>query len=109
MEVLLNPDKFINQKLRITGSESLSYGEAVKEMNKVLGKETQFVAVPAEVAIKAMEEKHFPPFFIDALMDLNNAVLEGHAHEVTDTLEKVTGNKPISFEQFVKDNKNVWL
>lgn len=109
VEVLLNPEKFNHQTLTITGSESFSYGEVVNQMNEVLGKETQYIAVPDDTAIKGMEEKHFPPFFVGVMMNLSNAVAEGHADEVTDTVKNVTGQKPISFKQFVADNKEIWL
>ena len=109
VEVLLNPERFNHQTLTITGSKAFSYGEAVNQMNEVLGKKTQYVAVSDEAAIKGMEEKHFPPFFIDIMMDLSNAVAEGRAHEITGTVKKVTGQKPISFKQFVADNKETWL
>ena len=109
VEVLLNPESFNHQTLTITGSESFSYDEAVNQMNEVLGKKTQYVAVPDETAIKAMEENKFPPFIVDVMMNLNNAVAEGRVDEVTDTVKTVTGKKPISFKQFVADNKDIWL
>jgi len=109
VEVLLNPEKFNHQILTITGNKALSYGEAVNQMNEVLGKKSHYVAVSDEDAVKGMEEKHFPPFFVGVMMNLSNAVAGGHADEVTDTVKKITGQKPISFKQFVDDNKEIWL
>ncbi len=108
VEILLNPGKYKNQTLIITGSEALSYAEAVRVMNEVLGKEAQYVSVPDEAAIKAMTDLQFPQFVIDVMMDLNHCIVAGYAEEVTDTVEKVTGKKPISFRQFVTDNREVW-
>ena len=109
VEILLNPGAYKGQRLVITGSESLSYAEAVSLMNEVLGKEAQYVSVPDEAAIKAMTDMQFPPFIIDLLTSLNHCIVQGHADEVTDTVEKITGKKPISFRQFVNDNQKVWL
>ncbi len=108
MEILLNPEKYKNETLTITGTESLSYGEAVEQMNNILGKDTQYIAVPDDAAIQGMTEKQFPPFFIDVMMDLNHATVLGYAEELTDTVEKITGKKPISFKEFVINNKSVW-
>ncbi len=47
VEVLLNVEKYKEQTLTITGAESLSYADAVEQMNSVLGKEAQYVAVPS--------------------------------------------------------------
>lgn len=108
-EVLLNPEKYKNKRLIITGSKALSYAEAIGIMNEVLGKEVQYVSVSDEAAIKAMTDMQFPQFLIDVMMDLNHCITEGYAEEVTDTVENVTHQKPILFKQFVADNKDVWL
>ena len=109
VEVLLNPEKYLNQTLIITGSESLNYSEAINRMNEILGKETQYVAIPNEAAAKAMADMHFPQFVIDLLISLNDSVKQGHFIETTTTIEDVIGRKAITFNQFVEDNKNVWL
>jgi len=106
---LLNPEKFVGQTLVITGSETLNYEEAIGEMNTVLGKETKYIAIPNEAAAQAMTDMHFPPFIVELLVSLNESIKQGHFIAVTDTIENVTGKKPITFNQFVTDNKNVWL
>ena len=109
VEALLNPEKYLNQTLTITGSESLNYQEAINQMNEVLGKETKYIAIPNEAAAKAMADMHFPQFIIDLLISLNDSIKQGHFIETTDTIEKVLRRKAIKFKQFVKDNKNAWL
>ena len=109
VEVLLNPGNFINQTLTITGSESLNYQEAINQMNEVLGRETKYVAIPNEVAAKAMADMQFPQFIIDLLISLNNSIKQGRFIETTNTVEKILGRKAITFKQFVNDYKNVWL
>jgi len=108
-EVLLNPKIYNHKRLTITGSESLSYDEAIGQMNEVLGKQAKYIEVPDDVAINAMQELQFPTFMINIMMDLNHAVSEGSADEITNTVEKITGKKPISFKQFVEDNRKNWL
>jgi len=108
VEILMNPEKYKNQTLKITGSESINYQEAISKMNLILGKETKYVAIPNEVASKAMADMHFPPFIIDLLISLNDSIKAGHFVETTDIIEEVTGKKPIVFNQFVSDYKKVW-
>ncbi|RUT78980.1 NmrA family NAD(P)-binding protein [Ancylomarina longa] len=109
IEALLNPDKYLNQTLKITGNESFNYADAINKMNSILGKETQYVAIPNEAAAKAMADMHFPQFVIDLLISLNNSIKEGHLVETTNIVEDVLGRKAITFNQFVEYNKNVWL
>ncbi len=109
VELLLNPSSFLNKTVTITGSELLSYEGAINQMNAILGKETTYVAIPHEAAVQAMADMHFPQFIIDLLVSLNESIKRGHFTEITDGIEQVTGRKPITFNQFVTDNKNVWL
>ena len=109
VKVLLNPEKYQNQTLTITGSESFNYEEAVKQMNEVLGKETKYVSIPNEAAAQAMADMHFPQFIIDLLISLNDSIKQGHFIKTTDTIKKVLGRKPNTFRQFITDNKDVWI
>jgi len=109
VEILLNPEKYLGQTLTITGSECLNYKEAINQMNEITAKETKYISVPNEAAIQGMKDINFPPFIIDIMMSLNESIKQGHAVETTDTVEKVTGQKPITFKQFVAVNKAIWL
>lgn len=109
VEVLTNPKKFSKQTLTITGEQNFSYAEAIGVMNQVLGKSTEYVAVPDEAAIEAMQGMAYPQFAIDLLISLNHTIVEGYAEEVTSTVEEITGKKPISFRSFVLDHKTTWI
>ncbi len=109
VKVLLNPEQYLNQTLILTGSESFSYQDAINRMNHILGKDTKCIDIPNEVAIKEMEKLHFPQFIIDLLASLNESVSQGHFVENTDTIKNIIGTEPISFKQFITDNKTVWL
>jgi len=108
VEILTNPEKYKNQTLKITGSESINYQEAINIMNSILGKETKYIAIPNEAASKAMADMHFPAYIIDLLISLNDSIKAGHFVETTNAVEEVTGKKSITFNQFVTDYKNVW-
>jgi len=109
VEVLLNPKDYSGRTLTITGSENLSYAEAVQRMNHSLEKDAQYVAVPDEAAIDAMKGLGFPEFIIDLMISLNQSIRLGHSEETTSTVKSVLGRPPIGFTQFIADNKNAWL
>lgn len=73
-------------------------------LNDILGKDTKYVAVSDEDAMKAMTGMEFPEFLIDLMMDLNLYIRQGFAEETPSTVKDVTGSDAISFEQFVHDN-----
>ena len=107
--VLLNPEKYRNQTLTITDPAALSYAEAVAVLNTELGKDIQYTSVTDDDAIKAMRDMQFPEFVIDLMMDLNLCIQEGLAEEVTTTVKGVTGKEAGTFQQFVQDNRSVWI
>jgi uncharacterized protein YbjT (DUF2867 family) len=109
VEVLLNPKKFTNKELIITGQESLNYQETINQLNEITEKETKYVAITKEFATQTLIGMNFPQFFIDLIISLNESINLGHFTETNDTIEKVTGKKPITFKQFVTDYKNTWL
>jgi uncharacterized protein YbjT (DUF2867 family) len=108
-EVLLNPEKFINQTIEITGQESLNYKEAIHSINEITGKQTKYIPIPNEMAIKTMTDMHFPVFVVDLLISLNDSIKQGHFDKQSNSVEEITGKKPITFKQFVTDYKNTWL
>lgn len=108
-EALLNPSKYRNKTLKITGSERLNYQEAISLMNQAMGKETQYVDISNEAASQTMADMHFPPYVIELLISLSDSIKQGHFVEISDTVEKVTGKQPIKFKQFIEDNEQVWI
>ena len=108
VEVLLNPEKYTGQNLTITGSESFNYSEAVSRMNKILGKDSKYVAISDEAATEAMKGLQFPDFIIELMISLNQCIVQRVAEETTNTVEEVTGKRPILFNQFVEENKSIW-
>lgn len=107
--VLQNPEAYTNQELTITGNENLSFQEATSIISKIINKDVQHIDVPETAAIQAMESARMPSFAIEMTSSLNQIIKAGYAEGVTDTVKKITGNDPISFEQFALDYKQNWL
>ena len=42
-------------------------------------------------------------WLVDALMELYRVIKSGYASQTTAVVEQITGQKPISFEQFARD------
>lgn len=106
--VLQNPKTYSNQELTITGPENLSFGEAVDIISKTIGREVNYIDVAEKSAIDAMEGMGLPQFIIEMTSSLNKIIKAGHAEGVTDTVESITGRRPITFNQFALDNKRYW-
>lgn len=88
----------------ITGQETLSHYQTAEILSNVVGKKVTYVNISESEAQKGLEATGMSKWLVDSMMELNKFMREGHASKITDTVEKVTGNKPISFKEFVQDN-----
>ena len=87
----------------ITGPESLSYHEIADKLSAAVGVPIRYVAVPPESALDSMLKAGMPEWNAKAVTELYGVFAAGHAAKITDTIEKVTGKRPIPFEQFARD------
>lgn len=108
-EIVINPTKYRNQILVISGNENLTYPEALNIISKAIDKPVNYVSVSDEAAIEAMKGNNMPQYYIDMIMSLNKIINNGDAVYITDTVKKVTGKEPISFNSFVADYKETWI
>ena len=104
--ILNNPSPYLNTKITLTGKENLSYREALAIIAKETNRVIQFVDVPDEAAIKAMQEMGAPAFTIDMISSLNQIIKAGYAEGTSNAVLDITGQEPISFAQFVADYKD---
>jgi uncharacterized protein YbjT (DUF2867 family) len=92
----------------ITGPESLSYHDVAAKLSAVLGRPIRYVDVPPETARDSMEKAGMPAWNARAVAELYRLFAAGKTASVTDTIQRVTGRSPISFEQFARDHATVF-
>jgi uncharacterized protein YbjT (DUF2867 family) len=88
----------------LTGPESMNAAQYAAKLSSAIGKPVKFVDVPPEAAKDGMLKSGIPPPYVDALLDLLAAMKAGKADGVTDTVEKVTGRKPGTFDAWARRN-----
>src|SRR5262249_38351989 len=88
----------------ITGPESLSYHEVADKLSTVLGRPIRYVDVPPAAAHDSMLKAGMPEWNARAVTELYGIFATGEAAGTTDTVEQITGRKPISFDQFARDH-----
>ena len=93
----------IRKAYDITGGEALSYGQAAEILSKEIGKKVNYVNISDEDARKAMKGIGMEDWLIDGMMELYGIIKDGHAAQITNTVEQIVGKKPISFSQFAKE------
>lgn len=87
----------------LTGGEALTNVQVAEKISRVAGRKISYVDMtPAEFR-KALLSAGTPEWSADALVDLQRLYREGKASLVTGDVERLTGRKPITFDQFARD------
>jgi len=107
-QVLISPKEYRGRELTVTGSECLSYEEALQIISKVIGRPISFTDVPSHTAIETMKGYGMSDFNIRMVSSLYEIIRHGYAEMTTDTVKDITGHNPISFQQFVEENASGW-
>jgi uncharacterized protein YbjT (DUF2867 family) len=92
----------------ITGPEALSYGDVAAILTRVTGRPMRHVDVDDDEAIRRMTAAGMPERYAALLVGLDIAVRGGAEDRVTDTVLRVTGRAPRSFEAFARANAAVF-
>jgi uncharacterized protein YbjT (DUF2867 family) len=87
----------------ITGPQALSMSDVAATISRVLGRPVKYVSVPLQAAEDSMRASGMPAWNASAVRELYGVFATGQYARTTDTIEKVTGKKPITLEQFVRE------
>lgn len=101
--VLTQPG-YAGQIYPLTGPESLTIGEMVLTIGRVLGKPLRYVSVPSFAAAMWMRRSGLPKYVAEALVETLGALRRSEYAYVTDAVERVSGCKPRSFEMWCRDH-----
>jgi uncharacterized protein YbjT (DUF2867 family) len=86
----------------VTGNELLTTEEKVAVLSRVLNRPLRVVEVPADAAVEALRKNGIPPQVAGALGESFAAIRDGRAAVVTDTVERITGRRPGTYEAWVR-------
>lgn len=93
-----------NRAYPVTGPEALSGAELAAILTDVAGHTVTYVPISPDQAKQAMTAMGMTEMLADAMNELYALAPAGHLVHVVDTVEKVTGRLPLSFQQFAEDH-----
>jgi uncharacterized protein YbjT (DUF2867 family) len=102
--VALTTERYDGQSLPITGPEALSYGAMVAKIGLAVGKPSVFRAISEEEERQRWRARGESQESIDYHLSIFRAIREGRLSDVTDTVERILGRSPITFDQWVREN-----
>lgn len=102
VEALLN-DGHEGKTYVLTGPEAISYGKIAEVFSNALKRQIAYVPVTSVQARSSMLEAGMPDWLVEDLVAVNMEHAAGLANSVSPDVEKVTGRKALSIEDFVRD------
>lgn len=101
--VVLTSDTHYGHAYDVTGPESLTMGEMVATLSRVLGgPPIQYVDIPESVAADHMKKAGASDELAAAMVETLGAIRSGRFAHVADTVERLTGRRGRTFEDWCR-------
>ena len=92
------------QAYELTGIELFTIGAMVQVISRVLGKTIQYVDIPPIAAKLFMRKTGMDKTLVNALMEMLGSLRRNEGAMVTDTVERITGHPPRTFEAWCREH-----
>ncbi|MGA9169133.1 MAG: SDR family oxidoreductase [Nitrososphaeraceae archaeon] len=99
-----NGSRHNGKAYNITGPEALTCYQVAEILSNATGKKISYVNISEEDTRLGMKDMGWDDWLINTILQLYDLYRKGYASQVTDAVESITGNKPISFAQFAMDH-----
>lgn len=106
-EILLNPKKWENQTLNLTGPEDLSIEEIVALLSKETGNSIRYVDESVEEAYESRKKWPAQTWEYHAWVSTYTAIKVGEQAGVSTDVEKVLGHPASSLSDILRDRKRI--
>jgi (4-alkanoyl-5-oxo-2,5-dihydrofuran-3-yl)methyl phosphate reductase len=101
----VSSDAYVGASVPITGPEALSYAEMTAKIGAALGTPLRFQAISESEARQQQIAWQAAEPLIEARLSIFRAIREGRLAAVTDTVHRVLGRPPVTFDQWATENK----
>ncbi len=98
-------DGHAGSEYELTGPESITAARLAEVLSEELGREIRYIMVTAEAATASMIRAGAPEWLARDIPRLMAYWSDSLNDRVTDDLERLTGNPPGDFRQFVRDHR----
>jgi uncharacterized protein YbjT (DUF2867 family) len=100
----LTEDGHAGKTYELTGPEALSYVDMARKLSRALGREIEYVDLANDQYEQHLCESGFPDWLAREFVAIYGFYPEGTGDRTTDTIERLTGAPPRSFDEFARDH-----
>ncbi len=97
-----------NKAYTLTGPTALTIADAARVLGEVSGRAIRYVDVPEAAARQAMLGLGMPEWMVSGMMELHAIDKAGYAAGITDSVQVVSGQAPVSFPAFAQAHAARW-
>jgi uncharacterized protein YbjT (DUF2867 family) len=101
---LLTREDHADATFILTGPEALTHAEVARLFTKRLEREITYVDLPVEQIVAHMTSEGVPEAFARGLGVMMSSMANGAAAELSPDVERITGQPPRSFDEFLADH-----
>jgi uncharacterized protein YbjT (DUF2867 family) len=91
------------QVYEVTGPESLTKADAARIISKATGRQVRYINVSPDQMAENYHQLGWPGHWVDDLVAFDDLRKANRLAVVTDVVERLTGKKPTTFEEFVRE------
>ncbi len=102
--VLMAPEKHLNQTYEITSAKSYSFAELAEQLSDVTGKTITYTAISTESFKAGLVQAGVPEAFIPMSVSISEALKDGEMDVTDAALEQLLGRKPTALSLFFQAN-----
>lgn len=89
---------------RLGGPEALSNSDIAEKLSRTLGRAVSYVDISDDQFRAGLAAAGFPPAMVEALVDLHHYMASGSLEGTTPWVERITGRKGTTFDDFARAN-----
>ncbi len=107
--VLLTSNQFKNQEFDLTGGEALNHLEVAQILTKATAKNIGYQNISPGQMYEALIAAQLPKPYVEFMLMILEFFKLGYSERITDSVEKITGRKPIKFTTYAQDYKTAFV
>ncbi|MBK6267356.1 NmrA family NAD(P)-binding protein [Marivirga sp. S37H4] len=107
--IIIYPEQHVNKAYELTNEEQLSFTEMAAKISKGVGREIRFISPNLLRFYLQKRKEGIPGGFILVMIMLHYLPRFQQTPQTTGWIYKLTGQKPKSFTEFIKEHKNALL
>jgi len=106
-KILTEPQKHINKSYELTNNETLTFSEMAEKISKGIGKKIKYISPDLLQFYLTKRKENVPSKFILVMIMLHYFPRFRKTPKTTHWVKNITGQGPVSFDDFVLSNKKL--